>query len=404
MPVLDALREALQSHRYALSIDPDSPDTLFNTAQVLTSIAEELSKDPSSHEQGALQLLEEALELQNRCLSTQELKLEESSAQQRQMQEQFESVSASNPEEIPQSENEPSTESSHQENTEQQWFSIVEPVTESTLIDTIIAQLGTLTTLCNVLGSTTAAVPTTSLAWVEEYSSKLLSTKLPDLAKNVDEAILQEIALAKANFMSALLEAGFRTGNIDAETYKRERDSAFSIAELQLETSFDAAMANAQSLIAYNSALADLSHNNSTSHASSRWHALTSAIATLLTAAKSQSALIDDIPKTHFLRGDCSLLQYQLSRPPISYQAAIKNGPQLLKNAEVFYRNASKLFQDEEQKFIATLRSSVAQALQLEGGLEKMSLSFVGKERDQAWLQGQIMEMVEEGTLHDDLV
>ena len=55
---------------------------------------------------------------------------------------------------------------------EDQWFSVMEPVTEETLIDTIITQLGTLTTLCSLLGNSDS-VPPTSLAWIEGIFLKI---------------------------------------------------------------------------------------------------------------------------------------------------------------------------------------------------------------------------------------
>ena len=74
---------------------------------------------------------------------------------------------------------------------------------------------------------------------------------------------------------------------------------------------------------------------------------------------------------------------------------------QLLKNAEVFYRNASKLGGDVEEKLVASLRSSVARGLQGqqgEGGvMHTEALGDLGKERE--WIDAQIGEMEEEGLL-----
>ncbi|KAK1091615.1 hypothetical protein LTR48_005943, partial [Friedmanniomyces endolithicus] len=44
LPLVDLLRQTLESHRYALRLNEANPDALFNTSQVLTSLAEQLSE------------------------------------------------------------------------------------------------------------------------------------------------------------------------------------------------------------------------------------------------------------------------------------------------------------------------------------------------------------------------
>ena len=233
VPLLNGLEEALKSHRRALSLDPDNADTLFNTAQVLTAIAEKLAKVSSDASGDVLKLLNEALDLQSRCLSVQEMKLEESETQRRAMLEQAldpksEAAAATEP---PSEQWETTTVHAP----EDQWFSVVEPVTADTLTDTALAQLATLTTLCSVLSSSSATPPSPSLRWIEEFSSTLLTNKMSSYARNAEPQRLQEIALAKATFLSAFLEASFHHRSVDALTYKQERDNAFATPELLLE-------------------------------------------------------------------------------------------------------------------------------------------------------------------------
>jgi hypothetical protein len=52
------------------------------------------------------------------------------------------------------------------------WATIVEPITNSTLLDTLLAQVETLTLLCNLIP---ASSEPTLLTFISEYSSKLLS-------------------------------------------------------------------------------------------------------------------------------------------------------------------------------------------------------------------------------------
>lgn len=147
VPVLNGLQEALISHRYALSLDPDNADALFNTAQVLTTIAEESAKENPIAISDQLKLLEEALELQTRCLSIQEMKLEENERQQHESQE------TTAPPEPVASGAEPTQQENDIDAAEDQWFSVLEPITPDTLIDTALAQIGTLTTLCSIISS-----------------------------------------------------------------------------------------------------------------------------------------------------------------------------------------------------------------------------------------------------------
>lgn len=390
------LETALTSHRYALQLEPDNADTLFNTAGVLTSIAEEIAKDASLPDVQALGLLEEALELQNKCLALQEYMFTESQEQLKAM------IDAS---QVPESEvaNEtvmqPPSTNTDADHLEEQWASIIEPVTKETLLDTIEAQLSTLTTLCSILSSSPGSAPASSLAWVEEYSSKLLNVKVPAYLEGTTDRS-QDLALIKANFLSALLEAGFRSGKLDAHTYKRERDAAFEAPELNLSSNSASLLADATSRIAFNVALAETRLVDVATLSSMRWNALVAAITGLSEAAKLADIPAEDVAKTHFLRGDASILQFQLSKPSVAYQAAVSNAPSLLKNAEVFYRNAAKLTKEACDKNEALLRESLATFVQdKEKGRAK--LESLADAQGSEWIATQIDEMMTEGLLDD---
>jgi hypothetical protein len=405
VPVLNGLEEALLSHRYALSLDPENPDTLFNTAQVLTTIAEELAKVNDEATAEVLKFLEEALELQGKCLSIQELKFEESESQQQAMLDQAEPQENLNPQTAVV---EPD---SDVDAAEQQWFSVIEPITTTTLTDTCLAQLATLTTLCSVLSSSSTAPPSPSLSWIENFSSTLITTKLVPIAQTTTPLHKQEIALAKATFLSAFLEASFHQSLIDAGTYKQERDNAFSNPDLQLEQNSEGLIANAQSLMSFSSALADHPNPPQDFYGQRRYNALSSAITTLTNASKLPNLDNEILTKTHLLRAESSLLLYNLSLPPTNHNSAIAHAPQLLKNAEVFFRNASRLSGDEEESGVAGLRCAVAQILQQHGteerekGKEREGVGILEeyeREKGREWVEGQIREMVEEGLLGEE--
>lgn len=383
-PVLKFLEIALDSHRYALQLDPENPDTLFNTAQVLTSIAEHLIENEQDSTSTAMCLLEEALDLQSKCLAVQEAKFEEDEALRRKITSQSE--------EPPVSEQASESDRISQTSSDDQLAAIVEPVTRDTLIDTALAQLDTLKALCEAISISPAQVSTSTLPVVVELSTKLLRLKLPSYASSSTER-LSDIALTKATFTSALLEAEFRTSKIDAETYKRERDTVF-----MLEPSVPTLLADAHSLMSFATALQESS--NPASNVLLIWIGLTTAISQLRAASTIPGIDHDDVVQTHALRGDCSLLQYQLGRPPIQYGPAIKNESQVLNNAVVFYRNASKLSYDIEQQGIMLLRSAVASGL-LSHEVEGEIMRAVGN-RPQEWIKARINDMVDENLLSEE--
>lgn len=353
---------------------------LSNTAQVLTSLVEALNEDRSvsvSTEDG-LRLLEEAIELFQRCLTLQEFHYAESQAQ--------EEAAVQNPQppdiEIPDSEaasspgassyaTAPSTVPSETGGTpttqpagEERWATIAEPVTNDTLLDTALAQLETLTLLCELI----TADEGRGLAWIEEYSTSILTTKLPAYITGTDRE--EEAALTQANFIAALANANFRCQRMDPPTYARALDDAFG--QLDLEHDPEGLCDKAEALIAYSSALGThLSEPQST--ASTRWTALTTALDALTSASKQPTA--QNLAAIHLLRGDVELLRYQLSQPPSSLPSAIKSAAILLKNAGTYYRGAENYAvasktrheEDVEERKEAVVRGALVEALGGEG-------------------------------------
>ncbi len=397
VPLVSVLEETLASHRYALGLDQENADTLFNTAQVLTSLSEEISKDDSVSDLPAVKYLEEALELLQRCLALQEFRYTEF---QEQAAEALQSSQEAGEGGTPMDETQDPRESSDAGLEQEQWASIIEPVTKDVLIDTAIAQLSTLTTLCGILGSSPEAPGVPSLAWVEEYSSKLLNQRLPTLTEDTDRTA--EAAVAKAVFISAMLEAGFRTDKIEVQTYRQERDAAFSA--LAMSDSATALMANVASLFAFNHALSETESLPAASLdlASLRWNALAAAISNLATASKISDIAAEDLPKTHLLRGDASLYQYQLSKPPLSYAEALKNSAILLKNAAVFYRNASRLTHDDEERDKSRVQEAIVVSQEANTQGDRTQLETIAANRGEKWLRDHIDEMVADGLLSDD--
>lgn len=326
--LLDLLQTALESSRYALALKEDNADVLFNTAQVLTSLAQAF-EDTRNNTIDVLPLLEEALELFQRCLTLQEYHHTENLAQE----EAVRSSSPSVPNEIPDSEDSTTVSSPSSElPQEERWATIIEPVTNSTLLDTLLAQLETLTFLASQIPPENSK----SLSWIEEYSTNLLNSKLPAYLEGTDREA--EAGLIGANFIAALADANFRAQFIDISTYARALEEGFS--SLNLASDPEGLVNRAEALISYNSSLRffpEISQNHEV--LASRWKALTTALECLTAASKIPTA--EEVAKIHMVRGDVELLRYRLGKE--GYELALKSAAVLVKNAEKFYRGAAGL-------------------------------------------------------------
>ncbi|OCL05577.1 hypothetical protein AOQ84DRAFT_441400, partial [Glonium stellatum] len=183
----DLLQETLQSHRFALTLDQENTDILFNTAQVLTSLAEALTENAKSDEHAeeskaaARALLEEAFQKFADCLARQE-------AEYAEMQQQIEAGSAAqetqakpgtNDAAPPASPASPEAmETSSTASSPEEWATVIEPITPSTLLDTVTAQLNSLATLVALSAPTDAA----SLTQLSDLAGPLITAKIPAYA------------------------------------------------------------------------------------------------------------------------------------------------------------------------------------------------------------------------------
>lgn len=333
------LHIALQSHRDALVLEQDNADVLFNTAQVLTSIAEILTepkRPKESHVQEALQFLQEALELFQRCLVLQELRYTESEQIQSMDMGSDDTEAESKADKADKADkvdktDKPDEPDEPDETDAEQWAAVIEPVTKDTLVDTAVAQLETLSTLCGLL----ALDGGNGLAWVEEYSYDLLQTKIAVYVEGTDRH--NEVALARAQFVAALSEILYRDGRIDVETYQRELNTAFP-ASLDLSDNPEGLCAKAEALTSFNSAVAE---NSSDERCMTlRWQGLATALDSLTAASKLAT---ENVCKVHIARGDSEMARWRLAGPPWNYKVAQEYAATLLKNAQTYYRGAAAL-------------------------------------------------------------
>jgi hypothetical protein len=397
-PLVDLLKIALASHEYALRIDENDADLLFNTSQVLTSIAEELANAGSTEE--AIKLLRSALRLQARCLSTQEQRYSETLEQEKEARQILEEPRKQDDiteemDGIEHSDKEPTTEG------QEQWASVLEPVTADTIIDTICACFGTMTTLCTTIGTSRY------LLWrelSEELQSQYMQlvSKMQDLS-SADPARIHEAALADAILQSAMFDLAFVLDQVlSAARYKSMLNGLWSTNQphLDLENSVDAPIAHANALITFNFSLSTAQNafatELQTELANYRWAALNQAIKSLTKASSIPSISVDEKAKTHLLRGDASLLQYRMSSPAIHPQA-VANAAALLKNAQVFYRNAAQLSSDQGDKEHALFRCAVVQSIQDPDGADRPALGAIFADEQERRVGEELQDMLDEG-------
>ena len=133
----------------------------------MTSLVEATTDSALNPALNFLSLLEEALGLFQRCLAIQEYQYTESQAQAAAIPDDAYMDDVDPPDMEDGGSSLPSDEPQ-----DSSWATIVEPVTNSTLLDTVLAQLETLTLLCNL---TPVSSEPTLLTFITEYSLSLLS-------------------------------------------------------------------------------------------------------------------------------------------------------------------------------------------------------------------------------------
>lgn len=341
------------------------------------------------HHPHVVRLLQEALELFQRCLSLQEFQLTRIGEQDHDSAAYQDSTSDGT------LLKETLTEGSPVE--DEEWAFVDEPVTRDALVDTILAQLETLTTICS-LGNFEAG---DNLSWIEEYYGNMLKDKIELLTANTDRA--HEANLTKAKFVAAFADLSFHHGQLDILEYERELAAAFdpildlsksarglcdrADTEITFQASIGAPEARAQIVAA------DMARLNGM-----RWKHLTSALEDLTAASKLPDA--ENVPRIHLRRGDCELLRYRIGDGPNPYGPAVKSLRTLIMNAEVYYRGASGLARnagaETEMREASTKEAIVAS---LSGNREKLQL--LSKTQHQTVLE-VVEDMKEESLLTND--
>ncbi|KAL5117747.1 hypothetical protein ACEQ8H_004357 [Pleosporales sp. CAS-2024a] len=378
------LEETLNSHRFAMSLNPTNTDILFNAAQVLASLAEaSLESGTQEASKGtARALLEEAVDIFTKCLENQQREYEQIQAEIARAQasgEDQEAWEGGVSLDSTQSATDQAEEASSSSEALGDWATVEEPLTPETILETCTAQLGALTTLLGLYDPSDLA----SIAKRAHDGTDTATAKIPALitlidntpsppgkiqpkagpmlsigASAVEEATTtpkDDAILATANFQTTIAEVSYRSGRSESTQYAQTIEQLFSKIANSTDgpASSELAVANirssyADALIDLASALADGTQYTPTAPTFAtdiemQWTALTSAqtILTQLASVPYASILSASRLADIFLaRGDVDLFRFRIGLFESAKPAWVKSRPVLVGNAGVFYRGA----------------------------------------------------------------
>lgn len=332
LPLIDILSKTLEAHRYALKLNEENPDVLFNTSQVLTSLAEQLSEAGQPHH--AIPLLQESLELLSSCLSGQEMLLEQ---QQQDFEDMDDGGVQLDPDEKP-----ASTGSS---DVDEQSAIVETPISANDLLDTVHASLSALTTLVPMVEQTALQTYGNMAQTLTEKSAasyvSLLPSDLQDQAKF-------RLALDRAIFTAAFADAQYSFMAIELETYLQQL-SAFDIPAKEQSAHALSAEGEARTEFAL-SAVENFSGSNAFP-AQPIWKELSKA-QDLYTAATKLDTEDAKERKAHIYesKGNIELLRHRLASTPGTplSENIQRSAKTLIQNAQTYYKGAAQLARADE--------------------------------------------------------
>ncbi|KAH7078292.1 hypothetical protein FB567DRAFT_132036 [Paraphoma chrysanthemicola] len=432
------LEETLESHRFAISLNPTNTDIQFNAAQVLTSLAEVLleSSTQGTAKVSARALLEEAVAIFTRCLEVQQREYEQIQAEiakaqaSGEYQEAWEGgVSLDNA----QPDNTTDTESTSSE-APGDWATVEEPLTPETILETCTAQLGVLITLLGLYdpselsniekkaqdGTDTATAKIPALITLIETHPSPKPREEPKSGPTLSigaSAVEEETTtpkddalLAIANFQATIAEVAYRTGRSTSTQYAQAIEQIFTKAASTTDTS-DLAKANIQSsyadaLIDLASALADGTQYTPSSptfptDVEIQWTALTQAqpLLTQLASAPYNTLLsASRLADIFMARGDTDLFRFRIALFDVAKPAWSKSKGVLVGNAGVFYRGARSYAERAGKGDLrgqADAKAVVAEVLkEVASGAQAKKEEWKGRSAD---VVKALEQMVEEG-------
>ncbi|KAF2022200.1 hypothetical protein BU24DRAFT_363308, partial [Aaosphaeria arxii CBS 175.79] len=381
------LEETLQSHRFALSLNSENTDVLFNTGQVLASLAEAILEE-GSHDEAkipARKFLEEATDIFTQCLDIQVREYEQIQhdiAQASEAQDDQNTAPSAPPAPTRRESSASSTSSSAQG----EWATVLEPLTPETILETCTAQLAALTTLLGLydpsdllaqefraqtgLSTANTRIPTLITLIPTSPFTKPVDDPAPGPtlsigstanAEEPDSLPRDDALLAAANFKSNIAELQYRSHQSTAPQYAAQVSQIFAplVESPAADTTNDPASkigivnalsGHADALIDLASSVHDMlssspSPSNEEQHEAveTQWTSLTLAqsILTKLTTPTNPPSLPPLSPSRladiFLARGDTELFRFRIAaaKPVWAQSRGV-----LVGNAGVFYRNA----------------------------------------------------------------
>ncbi|GAB7343913.1 hypothetical protein MBLNU457_1868t1 [Dothideomycetes sp. NU457] len=357
LTLIQLLQQAVASHRYALRLDKANVDILFNAAQAMTDLAEEIVENAASEEQiiqdSPVVLLREALELLDVCFQHQQALFEEQQS------------SSSNG--IPTEEDggvslnvnsEPQAPSNDEPDESETFATIQHPVTPSDLLDTANASLAALTLLVSVDEAS-------SLSTLAKLGDSLATKTIPQciarLPDNEQAVAGTEATLEAASFVAALSNAEYTSQAIDMPTYL-SRMTAFE--SFELTTNFAAACTYADHLVELTKAVIQASSSKvHLQHGQDAWNAARKAESLYGCAlgCRDSPDLTSNRKASLFeSRGDVSLLCARLCLPTFGLPEALRASlAEQCEAAQSFYHAAIReygAFGDDQAVKKASIR------------------------------------------------
>jgi hypothetical protein len=452
----ELLEETLRSHRVAVALNPDNTDVLFNTGQVLTSLAEALleSGTQETARVPARALLEEAVDVLTKCLGSQQQEYEQIQAEMARANVQQDSedlnnavdrsagvergsagvegsavqASAVNAYDAMQT-------SSTSSEAPGEWATVIEPLTPESILETCTAQLGALTTLLGLydpselsllstraqsgLETVNTRIPTlVTLIQTSPFKARdedhapgpVLSIGSPATTEDAESSPKDDTLLAAANFQASIAEATYRSKQTTPAAYASQIEQLFKpLIDSFLQANpneMDIGLVNTFS--AYADALMDLASalSNTTSISSptpltdlpdTQWTALLQAQTTLTRLSSPPANTILSarrLADVFLARGDTDLFRFRLSLADSAKPAWQKSRPVLIANAGVFYRGARSYA--EKAGAAETARTADAKAI-VAGVLKEGAAALLGSKGKGGEVRRVLEGMVEEG-------
>jgi hypothetical protein len=405
IPLLDFLHQALTSHRYALQLNPDSPDVLFNTAQVIITISEYVTEAGMlSAQADAPSLLQEALELLSACYTRQEQLVQEQNANSMDMEGGNEAITHQQQfaPAIPSSPTQPAHSNSQDQDKAESEYATIQPyITPSDLLDTARSSLTALTLLITLSDTNMSQYTKLGLTLTQDKIPHHLSLLDPE-DRNQETP---DISLQHAQWVSALTIADAKRGSVSLCSCLATLESVFS----PLITD-DATTTIVAALCAYADTLVDttlLSSLSSSNH--QQWTSLTRASDLYARACNVTSPdAVARKPHVYESRADTELLRFSLASSPSSSLAAnVKNSAGVLvRNAGIYYRGAMNLFKaqgDMEASAKVEVRGLIAGVLEAKMAGAKVDAKIVEGLRVKGEFGRMVaVEMMREGLLAED--